>query len=169
MICDILMFGVLAIFVAVGYKKGFVRSVYSTLSVVISVLVLYCCKGMFTDYVASSSFGDIIYGFFERNYGEDIAAACSYAVTYILSIAVLYVLIRFAMKAVFGVMNFMAELPMLNIVNTILGAVLGALSGIIWIIIIINVLYCFPQTKEFVETSAIAETFNMFAIDFIGR
>jgi len=165
--CDVLIFLFFAIFIAMGYKKGFVRSVYSTMSVLISVLVLYCCKEVFTQYVVSSSFGDIIYDFFARNYSEEIAKNCSYAVTYILSIIVLYVIIRFVIKTLFGVMDFMMKLPMLNIANKILGLALGAISGAIWIIVVINVLYCFPQTKDFVETSVVAEKLNMLAVDIM--
>ena len=167
MICDIAIAVIFIIFLVIGFKRGFVRSIYSMLSVIISIALLYLCRGFFVEFVVSSPVGKGIYDFFVNNYGDEIALKCSYAVTYVLSIIILYVILRFLIKALFNVMDLLAKLPLINFVNSLLGAVLGGISGILWIVIIINILYVIPKTSMLVSDSSIAQHFNLFMMNFI--
>ncbi len=169
MICDIAVILVFVLFLVTGYKKGLIRSAYSMLSVVISVALLYFLRDAFADFIVSSQIGESIYDFFLRNYDGEIATKCAYAVTYIVSIIILYVVLRFMIKALFNVLNLIAKLPLLNFVNSMLGAVFGVLGGVLWIVIIINILNCFPQTKDFVADSEIVKTFDILTINFLGK
>ncbi len=169
MICDIAILVVFAIFLVSGYKKGFIRSAYSMLSVIISIVLLYFFRDAFTEYIVSSSVGEGIYEHFSANYDGDIAEKCAYALTYILSVAILYIALRFAVKSLFKVLNIIAKLPLLNILNSLIGAAFGAVGGFLWIVIVLNVLYIFPQTKDLVSDSEIAKAFNLFAINFLGK
>lgn len=164
---DIIIAVIFAVFLIAGYKRGLVRSVYSLLSVAVSIALLYFCREFFVEYIVSSPVGKWIFNLFRENYGADVAQKCSYAATYIVSIIILYAIIRFIVKALFGLLDFIAKLPLINIVNSILGAVFGCVSGILWILIIVNILHCFPKTADFVADSSIVEYFNLLAVNFM--
>ena len=165
MVTDICILIVLGLFIFNGYRKGFVRSVYSLLSLFITYALVSVLEDSFIEIVSQSPvsmyIGDFVAG---KTGNSEIAALCSEKIVYLLSSVVLYILIRIVLKFGLTIINSIASLPLIKSLNKVLGFVLGAVTGIIWIVIILNVLSVFPQTKDYVIGSQIAEFFKLILI-----
>jgi len=159
-IYDITVVIALLIFIKIGSSRGFIRSVYSMLSIAISALGIYYTNDLFVDYVAKSTIGEAIGTFFAGAGNEMIAEACSPAVVSIVSILILYFLVKYLLRLLITALDFIAKLPLLSTFNKLAGALFGALSGALWIIIITNIAYCFPEAREFVDASQIIPRFG---------
>lgn len=165
MYTDIAIIIAIGIFIINGYHKGFVKSIYSVLSLAATVLLLFVLEDTFIEAISASPIGTAIGDFFaDSTKSELIARECSSAVIYLVSCIILYIAIRFALKFVLKILDTIASLPVINLVNKFLGMFIGFIAGAMWIVIILNVLYVFPQTSDFVLDSAIAEYFNIIFI-----
>jgi len=165
LIADIGIIILLIVFAYNGYHKGFVKSIYSILSLVATLLILFVFDDLFIEAIATSPLGVAIGDFFVES-AEDsfLAQQCSSAVVYIASSIILYVAIRFVLKFLLSVLNAVASLPLIRFFNKTLGVVIGFIIGSIWVVVIVNVLFVFPQTKNFVLESLIASYFGIVFI-----
>ena len=165
MIADIGIVVLLIIFAYNGYHKGFIKSVYSVLSLVATLLILFVFDDFFIDAIAKSPLGVSIGEFFVKSSDNAfLAQQCSSAVVYIASSIILYVAIKFALKFVLSVLSVVASLPIIRFFNKTLGLVIGFVIGCIWVVVIVNILYVFPQTSEYVLESLIADYFGIIFI-----
>lgn len=165
MITDICILTVLALFIFNGYRKGFVKSIYSLLSLFITYFLVSVLQDSFIKIISESSVSMYIADFIAGKTGNsEISALCSEKLIYLLSSVVLYILIRMVLKFGLTIIDSIASLPLIKSLNKFLGFIMGAVTGIIWIVIIINVLSVFPQTKDYVINSEIANIFKLILI-----
>lgn len=162
MIVDLIIIILMVIFVLNGKRKGLIRSVYSVLSLALSMLLVYMLRGLFTDFVANSSVGISISEYIASSVGEEAAAICSAAVISVLSLIVLYFLVGIILRTTVGLLDFIAKLPILNSLNKLLGMVFGAVVGMLWIFVFVNVAYFIPDFNELIKDSYIIEVFESF-------
>lgn len=164
MLVDLIIILLGVLFVMSGWKRGFIRSVYSVLSVALSMLLVYMLRDVFAQAIVESPVGDSISEFLASNADPLIADKCTHAVVSVFSVFVLYYLVRFLLSKVIGLLDFIAKLPLINFLNRILGSVFSAATGILWIVMAVNVLYFIPQTEAFISESYIVEAFGMLLI-----
>ena len=162
MITDICIVMALVFFALRGYKKGFVKSVYSIVSLIASFAIMAIFGGRLIGIIASSPVGMAIGEFLSENISDSvIIEQCSSAIVYFVSSIVMYIAVKFLMKFVLGILNKIAYLPLIRSVNKLLGFAIGFVFGIVWIVIAVNVLNVVPKTEEFIISSQIVENFGL--------
>ena len=109
MIVDLIIIILMVMFVLNGKRKGLIRSVYSVLSLALSMLLVYMLRGLFTDFVANSSVGLSISEYIASSVGEEAATICSAAVISVLSLIVLYFLVGIILRTTVGLLDFIAN------------------------------------------------------------
>ena len=165
MIADICIIVFLILFAYSGYNKGFVKSVYSVLSLVATLLILFVFDDFFIAEIAKSPLGVAIGDFFVESADNSfLAQQCSSAVVYIASSIILYISIKFVLRFVLKILDVVASFPLIRLFNKTFGLVIGFVIGCIWVIVIVNVLYVFPQTTNYVDGSLILAYFNIIFI-----
>ena len=154
MIVDLCIIICLILFSAIGYRRGFVKSVYSIASLVATLAVLALFGDVFIDAVAKSPVGISIGNYLSENVSDSfIIERCSSAVV--------YVAVKFLMKFLLKIINKLAKLPFINSVNKFLGLFIGFIFGSVWVVVIVNVLAAVPKTEELVISSQIVNIFNL--------
>ena len=165
MISDICIVIFLVLFMLNGYRKGLIKSVYSIVSLLATLLVLFVFGDAIISEIAKSPLGIAIGEFFAENTGDiSLIKSCSEAFVYLVSSIILYIVLKLVLKFVLRILDKIATLPFINIINKFLGMFLGLLTGVIWAVIILNVLCIFPQTESFVLSSEIIKVFDLIFI-----
>jgi len=162
MIADICIITALLFFAIRGYKKGFVKSVYSIVSLAASFVIMALFGSSIIGTIASSSFGMSIGNFLAENVSDSvIIERCSSAIIYFVSSVVMYISVKFLMKFVLNILNKIASLPFISSINKFLGLAVGMVFGIIWIIVAVNVLNAIPKTESFILSSQLVKIFEL--------
>lgn len=164
MVYDICIAAFIALFAFWGIKQGLINSVYSLLSMVVSLIVVYFVKDSFVSAVAESPVGDIIRNSVTANYDSTIAENCTDAIVFFAASVILYIIIRLILKMTKGVFGVISSLPIIRPINKVSGFILGITIGAVFSIFITNILHTVPQTKELVESSSVVEYFKSFLI-----
>ncbi len=160
MITDICIAAILILFIMNGYSKGFIKSVYSILSLIITLVLVSVFRDSFIKVISESPSAMSIAGFFSgTGADEKIVSICSEGITSLLSTVVLYFLIRIVLKFALTIINSIASLPLINSLNKILGIAIGAVIGVLWVVVIVNVCNVLPQTADYINSSNIAQFF----------
>ena len=147
---DVIIILILALFFFAGLKKGFVKTAYSMLSLILSAVIVYFLKDSFVSVIAASPIGEAIGSFFASGYGGELSLHCSEAVISVVSVIILYFLI--------------ARLPLISSLNKLLGGVVGIAVGALWVVVITNVGHCFPQLAPLIDASRLAKMFGILFI-----
>ena len=162
MLIDICIIAIFAIFVYNGYKNGFIKSVYSILSLVATIIVVSIFKESFVKSIAESDIGVSIGKLLTGSSADPkIVALCSEGVIYLASVAIFYVVLKFILRFTLTIIDSIASLPIIKSLNKILGLVIGGVIGGIWIGVVIGVLYNVPKTSVWLEDSVIVEYFKI--------
>lgn len=162
MITDICIIIALLFFALRGYKKGFVKSVYSIVSLAASFIIMALFGSSLIGIIASSPIGVSIGEFLAENISDSvIIERCSSAVVYFASSVLMYIAVKFLMKFVLGILNKIASLPFISSLNKLLGLAIGIVFGIVWIVIAVNVLSVVPKTEEFIISSQLVKNFDL--------
>lgn len=162
MITDICIIIALLFFVIRGYKKGFVKSVYSIVSLIASFIIMALFGSSIIGAIASSPLGMSIGEFLAENISDNvIIERCSSAIIYFVSSVVMYIAVKFLMRFVLNILNKIASLPFISSINKFLGLAVGLIFGIIWIIVAVNVLNVIPKTGAFILSSQLVKNFGL--------
>jgi len=162
MIVDICILALFALFVFNGYKKGFINSVYSILSLAASVILVSLFKDTFVTAIAESDFGVKIGELFAGSSAKpEVVSMCSEGVVYLASVVVFYALLRLVLRFTLTIINSIASLPVINSLNKILGLALGAVIGAVWLVVIVGALCNIPKTAGWFNDSTIVEYFKI--------
>lgn len=164
-IADICIIIVLMIFLINGYNKGFVKSVYSVISLIATLLILFVFEDSLIEMISKSPIGTFVGEFFVSA-TEDmfLLNKCSSAFIYLVSCIILYILIKFILKFALKILDSVASLPLLRTINKFLGMFIGLITGGVWVVIVVNILCVFPQTTDYILSSYIANYFNIIFI-----
>ena len=162
MITDICIVIALVFFALKGYKKGFVKSVYSIVALAASFVIMALFGKSIIGIIASSPIGVSIGEFLAENISDNvIIERCSSAIVYFVSSVAMYIAVKFLMKFVLNILNKIASLPFIRSVNKLLGLAVGLVFGIVWIVIAVNVLNVIPKTEEFIISSQLVKIFGL--------
>ncbi|MDY3304825.1 MAG: CvpA family protein [Clostridia bacterium] len=164
MIYDICIISVVALFAFLGVKQGLINSVYSLLSIVVSLIAVYFAKDSFVSAVSKSPAGDMIRNSITANYDSAVAENCTDAIVFFAASVILYIIIRLILKMTKGVFGVISSLPIIKPVNKVSGLILGITIGAVFSIFVTNILHTVPQTRELVESSSVVEYFKSFLI-----
>ncbi len=164
-IVDIIIIAVMALSVYTGYRRGFIKSVYSILSLVATYILLFFFKTTLITAIANSPVGEAIGKLFVKEAGDTvITQQASSAVIYLASGIILYFAIKLVLGIVLKVLDALASLPVIKTLNKFLGLCIGIVIGLLWVIIALNVLYAIPQTTQDVSLSELASYFSRYII-----
>ena len=162
MLADICLVAVFALFVYRGYKNGFIKSVYSILSLIATVVLVSLFKDTFVKEIANSPVGVAIGEMFVGSSADPkLVSLCSEGAVYVASLVIFYALIRLVLRFTLTIVNSIASLPVIDSLNKILGLILGGIIGIIWLVVIIGVLINIPKTAPWFNNSVIVEYFRI--------
>lgn len=162
MIADICIVAIIVLFIYNGYSKGFIKSVYSILSLVVTLVLVSVFKDSFLKVISESPIATSIAEFFSgSSAGEELNKICSEGITYLISIVVLYFIVRVVLRFALTIINSIASLPLINSLNKILGLAIGAVIGVLWVVVIVNVFSVIPQTADYINSSNIADFFKI--------
>lgn len=120
-IVDIVLVILFATVTFVCYKRGFVRSIMSIISLVLSLVVSRFISGAVITWIAANT---LLF--------QGIEPAVAHLIMYII----LFAVFRMLMSAVCWLICRFFELPVLKQVNKLLGVVLGMLSGLVCVAIL---------------------------------
>lgn len=162
MLADICLVAVFALFVYRGHKNGFIKSVYSILSLIATVVLVSLFKDTFVKEIANSPVGVAIGEMFVGSSADPkLVSLCSEGAVYVASLVIFYALIRLVLRFTLTIVNSIASLPVIDSLNKILGLILGGIIGIIWLVVIIGVLINIPKTAPWFNNSVIVEYFRI--------
>lgn len=164
MFFDLIIVVLMVLFAAMGWKKGFIRSVYSILSLALSMLLVYMLRDIFVEAIAASPIGDAISEFLTKQTDAELARQCSSAVISVISVFILYYLVRFLLRTTIGLLDFVAKLPLINSLNCLLGLAFGAAGGALWVIMLTNVGYFVPQLQQMISESYIVAALGLLVV-----
>jgi len=134
------------------------------LSLIFSAVIVYFLKDSFVSVVAASPIGEAIGSFFASGYGGELSLHCSEAVISVVSVIILYFLVKLALRMLINVADLIAHLPLISSLNKLLGAIVGIAVGALWVVVITNVGYCFPQLAPMIDASGLVEMFGILFI-----
>ena len=161
---DVIIILVVALFFLSGLKKGFIKTAYSMLSLIISGAAVYLLFDSFVPIVAKSPIGQTIGSFFASGYGGELSLRCSEAVIWLVSVIILYFLVKIALRLLVNVADLIARLPLISSLNKLLGGVAGVAIGALWVVVITNVGHCFPQLAPLIDASHLVKMFGILFI-----
>lgn len=161
---DVIIILILALFFFAGLKKGFVKTAYSMLSLILSAVIVYFLKDSFVSVIAASPIGESIGSFFASGYGGEFSLHCSEAVISVVSVIILYFLVKLALRMLINVADLIARLPLISSLNKLLGGVVGIAVGALWVVVITNVGHCFPQLAPLIDASRLVKMFGILFI-----
>lgn len=193
MLMDIIISAVIILCIFIGYKRGFVRSLCSALSFVLSVFVAFLTYGKITELISASPVGEFVSSKISAGLGNvaidfssvpevlqssfregatDAADVVAHNLTVVIigviAIIVTIVVVRLILKVLFKVLDIFAKLPVVKQCNKFLGTVFGAVSGCIWacvIVFAVNQIILLPDVG-FVSTWADGSVLVPFISEF---
>lgn len=126
-ILDVVFILLPGILVAVGVQRGFVRSLVEFVGGIAALLVTAMFSGYFADFLCSV---------LKDSVKDDMAVSILRACSALILFTALQLLVRMAAKA----LDMLFKLPVLNMLNRILGAVFGFLKGAVVVLLLCAVL-----------------------------
>lgn len=159
---DICLVIIIVLFAYVGKKRGFLRSVISTLSTLISLfLSVFLCKPV-SMLVLESEIGEelrttvekFLVAELETQPHDVIESAIQSATTLIVNViafVAVLILIRVAVSFAARILNIASKLPVIKQANSLLGLVSGVICGIIVCYISVGVLGAFGTEGQLAE------------------
>ncbi|MDG5786936.1 CvpA family protein [Evansella sp. AB-P1] len=153
-----LLFFALIVSFFVGFRRGLILQVIHLLGFVVAFIVAYLYYQDIAHYIrlwipypqlpADSSITLLVEAFsFEEVYYNGIA------------FAILFFGTKIVMQIVGSLFDFLAHLPILNMINRWLGGLLGLLEGLLIIVVILHVgaLFQFEIIQETIQNSSFAQ------------
>lgn len=159
---DIILILVIVLSAYTGSKRGFIRSLVGMASTIASLFISMILYNPVSNYIYNSSFGknieEAVAKFFEKNPpvettqipsllsngAQAITDGATKTVTLIiigiLSFILVAVLSKLVIKVVMIIMNVASKLPIIKQANSLLGAVVGAISGALVCYVFIGVI-----------------------------
>lgn len=159
---DICFIIILILFTYWGKKRGLIRTVVSTLSTLVSlILSIFLCAPM-SEYILKSKIGEtlsievekIILENLETNspiVTENAVHSATTVLVNIIAFIVVLIMIRIIVSLLAKILNVTAKLPVIKQANSLLGALTGLICGIIVSYITVGTLSAFGTEGIFLE------------------
>lgn len=156
---DIILILVLCLFVYIGYKKGFAKTLVNASANVVSVVFGVLFTNPVAQLIFKSPIGESVRNSAMDSLGKGAessaikSAAVSVAadsmamvVSSVISFILVTVLVRIAIGLIAGAVNIVAKLPLIQRANHILGAVIGGISGSLICYVVIGFLFVLSES-----------------------
>ncbi len=164
---DILIIVILFLSFILGLKKGFVKTAFSMLSLVVSSLLVYFLYDHFLGYFASSEGGKLISQYIAENYNGIFSEQISAVVVSAAALVLLYFIVKILLKFLVGILELLSKLPLINTLNKFLGGAIGLVFGAIVVVIITNIACVIPSVSPYVESSKIVEATSILFVSVV--
>jgi len=161
---DAIIIIILLLSFILGMKRGFVRTAFSMLSLVVSSLLVYFLYDGFLSYFSSSEGGRIISEYVMKNYDGLFAEQISAVAVSAVALFVLYFVVKILLKFLIGILDLLAKLPIIKTLNKFLGGLSGLVFGVILVIIITNIASVTPSFSSYIEDSEIVKLADILFI-----
>lgn len=157
-VIDIIFVLILLVNAFVGYRKGFIKTVFQLLINIASFIVAY---------ILAKPVSLMFAGTVLPNSPKEVSAA----VAYLIAFVILYIIAHIAIAIAANVLDLISKLPVLNFTNKALGVIMGVILGIVYACIFALVLdYGYPLFAEIapdVFTATLLD--NSFIFQFIHK
>lgn len=171
---DLILICFIAFFAFIGMKRGFIRTIVGLASTLISLVLTLMAYPVVSDVLHKIGVGEaitkIILGVIIKNEQgnlglgimEKTAEASSVVVVNVISFIAVIILTKFVLTLLIKSLNIITKLPVIRQANSLLGMVVGVLSGILVSYTLIGVLAALNDNnvilavKEHLDSSLLA-------------
>ena len=149
---DIILIVILIIFARSGSRKGLVKTLFGTMSTLLSLVLTALIYSPFSKMLYNSTAGDYITSAIRKLFEEKIQAgadilmldkaveAASILIINVLSFVIVVIITKIILMFISSAINITAKLPVIKQLNSILGMVAGVVSGILVCYILIGII-----------------------------
>lgn len=153
---DLVLIVVLFLFVYLGYKKGFAKTLINASANIVSVVFGIILTGPVANVICNSPIGSLIrnsaLSSMEKNEQFTDAAASVAADgvamvgSAIISFILITLLVRVVVGLIAGAVNIVAKLPLIKQANRTLGAIIGGISGSVICYVVIGFIFVLSES-----------------------
>lgn len=193
MISDIIVFLFVLLFICFGYKAGFIKTLFGMCSYFISIILGLMLYPIISSTLKNSFIYDSVRNFSEKQInisfkgnsiindifmklGSDAVNATAELILNIISFVLVILVCKILLSFILKSLTFISKVPVISFLNKGLGAVLGALKGILLLYVLFLVINFLPtniteKTIDNINESKIACKFykENLIIDVLGR
>lgn len=193
MVSDIAVFAFVLLFVWLGYKSGFMKSLFGICSYFISIILGLMLYPVVSNVLKNSAVYNTVYNFSEKQtalgFAENTAisgilnkvsshAAVSLAefLINIIAFAAVIIICKIIISVILKSVSFLSRVPVISFFNRILGAALGGIKGIVLLYILFLFINFLPhnisnRAVSDINESHIAHKFynQNIIIDILGK
>ena len=149
---DIILVAALLIFVHIGAKKGLIRTLFGAISTLLSLFLTAFIYHPFSQILQNSAVGDYVRKLVEKSFEQkiqegaiipllnEVTKSTSTIIINIISFIIIIIATRLILSLLSRVLNIASKLPLIKQLNSILGMIAGAVSGILICYIIIGII-----------------------------
>ena len=149
---DIILVAALLIFVHIGAKKGLIRTLFGAISTLLSLFLTAFIYHPFSQILQNSAVGDYVRKLVEKSFEQkiqegaiipllnEVTKSTSTIIINIISFIIIIIATRLILSILSRVLNIASKLPLIKQLNSILGMIAGAVSGILICYIIIGII-----------------------------
>lgn len=149
---DIILVAALLIFVRIGAKKGLIRTLFGAISTLLSLFLTAFIYHPFSQILHNSAVGDYVRKLVEKSFEQkiqegaiipllnEVIKSTSTIIINIISFIIIIIATRLILSILSRALNIASKLPLIKQLNSILGMIAGAVSGILICYIIIGVI-----------------------------
>lgn len=179
-LADIVLIAIIVLFVVLGIRKGFVKTVFGLCSIVISIALALSLHPIVSNVLEQSPVNDFVQeqvlgmlpegevteslalpGFLQDTVSEAeaktkdaIAGGIAGVALKIISMILVFILVQLILWILSLTLNLITKLPVIHGFNKLLGGVSGAVSGILVVYLVLGLL---TFTTALDKTTAISE------------
>ena len=174
---DILLTLAVIVFAVIGAKRGFARTLIGLVSSLLSLIfgaILYKPLALM---LTASPVGEVTIEYAKKllensadtvgkiNISDATVEMAAELIINVLSFAVIMLAVKVALHIVAGAINIIVKLPVVKQADSLLGTLLGAISGLLFCYIVIGAIYalkdsgCLSAMAESIENSILAINF----------
>ena len=179
-LADIVLIAIIVLFVVLGIRKGFVKTVFGLCSIVISIALALSLHPIVSNVLEQSPVNDFVQeqvlgmlpegevteslalpGFLQDTVSEAeaktkdaIAGGIAGVALKIISMILVFILVQMILWILSLTLNLITKLPVIHGFNKLLGGVSGAVSGILVVYLVLGLL---TFTTALDKTTAISE------------
>ena len=156
---DIVLILLIGLFALSGYRKGFAKTLISTLANIISLVFSITLTKPVSTLVFNSPVGNIISGIakktIESNAGntqlsqssiEMMAEGIAMTASSVISFVIIGVVVKIAVVLLAEAIGIVTRLPIIRQANAALGAVVGVLGGVVISYVLIGIIYALGES-----------------------
>ena len=175
---DLIILGIILVFMLIGYKKGLIKVILNLIQYIIVLGLSVFFAPAFSKFLIENFNLDIkILNLVTNNIGlftdgvtiisNEILKNIVGRIINILAIVILFVALKIVFGIILMILNKVANLPILSVVNRVGGLLLGALEGVLIVYIFTLIINWFPISTENMVINSINDSFMVSTISYL--